>query len=287
MKTKKHIASITFFLIVSAITGVAFSATENSAQPASSILPAGAMAVVNGTPIPQTQLDNVVKESGQPDTAQLRQVIKQQLIAREVFKQNAEKAHYADRPEVKEAINNAKINAEVQLYLKDGVHPNPVTDQDVKAKYDQAASLLGKDEFRASVISVADDAAAATVLSKLRSGDAFESLAEQYSLAASKDNGGAMPWVSIKTPVTEGNTSGLPVSVAQALVNMKVGTTSKTPVEAGTMRVILKLDEKRPTVVPTYDQSQAAIRQQLEAAETQKAVDAFVSTQVAKASIQQ
>jgi peptidyl-prolyl cis-trans isomerase C len=283
MKKANQIANL---IILATVANIGLAASATAADDTTT-LPSGTAAIVNGVSIPQTQLDAAVKESRQPDTAQLRQAIKQQLIAREVFKQNAEKAHYGDRPEIKEAIENVKTNAEVQLYLKDSVHPASVSDQEVKARYDQAVSLLGKEEYRASLISVADTATSHIVLGKLKSGASFEALAQQYSVAPSKSNGGALPWVSIKVPVTEGNTAGLPLSVAQALTEMRVGATSKQSIEAGTMRVILKLNEKRPTEVPTFEKSQAAIRQQLEASATQKAVEAFVTAQVQKASVQQ
>jgi peptidyl-prolyl cis-trans isomerase C len=288
MKTKNRITNLIFFLAASAIAGLATSATVNeSTSPSTLTLPAGSIATVNGISIPQTKLDAAVQASHQPDTPQLRQALKQQLIAREVFRQNAEKAHYGDRPEVKEAVDNVKTNAEIQLYLKDGVHPDSISDQEVKARYEQAISLLGKEEYRASIISVPDTATSHIVLGKLKNGASFEALAQQYSVAPSKNNGGALPWLIIKVPVTEGNTSGLPLSVAQALTEMRVGATSKQSIEAGTMRIILKLNEKRPTEIPTFEKSQAEIRQQLEATATQKAVDAFVAAQVQKASVQQ
>src|SRR6267142_4397067 len=157
MKTKHRIANVMVLLAASVTAGLATSASVNeSTSPFTATLPAGAIATVNGISIPQTKLDAAVQASRQPDTPQFRQTIKQQLIAREVFRQNAEKAHYGDRPEVKEAIDNAKTNAEVQLYLKDGVHPDMISDQEVKARYAQAIALLGKEEYRASIISVSD-----------------------------------------------------------------------------------------------------------------------------------
>ncbi|MBJ9625888.1 peptidylprolyl isomerase, partial [Burkholderia multivorans] len=57
-----------------------------------------------------------------------------------------------------------------------------------------------------------DAATAATVLSELKAGKSFESLARQYSIAPSRDSGGELPWMSFKTPATEGKTGGLPVA---------------------------------------------------------------------------
>jgi peptidyl-prolyl cis-trans isomerase C len=291
MTTTTNIVGMTVFLIASATTGLTFSATEDGpAKSTIANLPAGAIAVVNGTAIPQSQLDAAIQESFLPETAQLRNALKQKLIAREVFRQNAEKAGYGDRPEVKEATENDKTNAEVLLYLKESARPNPVTDQEVKTRYEQGVSLAGAEEYRFSMIAVVDDATAKMILGKLKSGGSFESLAQQFSIGPEKEKGGEMPWMSIKTPVTEGNPAGWPLSVVQALVDMKVGTTSNS-IDAGGMQIILKLNEKRPTVILPYEQCPPVIRQmlrqQLEDVEKQKAMDAFVSGQVEKASIQQ
>src|SRR5471030_1727791 len=63
-------------------------------------LPQGVVARVNGVDIPQAQLEDVLRASQQPDTLQVRQTIRQSLIARELFRQNAERLHYDTKPEV-------------------------------------------------------------------------------------------------------------------------------------------------------------------------------------------
>jgi hypothetical protein len=79
-------------------------------------LPASTVAAVNGVAIPQWQLDDALRAAAQavhqPDTPQLRQALKQQLIVRELFRQNAEKTGYGTKPEVQRAMETAKTNAE-------------------------------------------------------------------------------------------------------------------------------------------------------------------------------
>ena len=55
-----------------------------------------------------------------------------------------------------------------QLYLKDSMRPDPITDAQVKARYDEIVVSLGKDEYKQRIIAVADDATAASVLSQLK-----------------------------------------------------------------------------------------------------------------------
>lgn len=261
------------------------------AESSTSNLPAGAVAVVNGVSISQSDLDAAVKAARQPDTPQTRQAIKQALITRELFRQNAEKAGYDSKPEVKQIVQATKVNAETQLWLKDNLHPEVVTDAQVKARYDEIVASLGKDEYKPRLIVVPDAMTAAAVLSELKAGKAFDVLARQYSVASSKANGGEMPWVSFNTPATEGKTNGLPLPVAQALAKLPVGGVTPEPVavteDNSTARVIVKLDARRPTKVPAYEQAQGTIRQQLQALSIEKASAQFVGGLVKAAKIEQ
>ncbi|KWC91800.1 peptidylprolyl isomerase [Burkholderia cepacia] len=255
--------------------------------PASSTVPTGTVATVNGTAITQAEVDAVLRASRQPDTPQVRQAIKNQLITRVLIQQAAEKANYGSKPEFQTAMQVAKANAETQLYLKDNVKPAPVTDADVKTRYNEIVASLGKDEYKARLIVVKDAATAATVLSEVKAGKTFDALARQYSIAPSRDAGGELPWVSFKTPVSEGQTAGLPVPIANALEKLPVGAIAPESIPVDGARAIVKLDAKRPTQVPGFNQAQATIRQQLEALALEKASAQFVGGLLKSATIQQ
>ncbi|PMY00682.1 SurA N-terminal domain-containing protein, partial [Pseudomonas sp. GW460-13] len=70
-------------------------------------LPAGVVARVNGAPITQEQLDAALRAVNTPVTPQIRDAVKNQLIARELFRQAAEKGHYDTRPNVRLAMEQA------------------------------------------------------------------------------------------------------------------------------------------------------------------------------------
>ncbi|VWB22462.1 peptidylprolyl isomerase [Burkholderia metallica] len=248
---------------------------------------AATVATVNGTPITQADVDALLRASGQPDSPQIRQAIKNQLITRVLVQQAAEKANYADRPEVKAAVQQAKANAEVQLYLRDNVKPEPVTDEQVKARYDELVAALGKNEYKPRVIVVQDPLTAATVLSELKAGKSFDGLARQYSMAPSRDAGGELPWVSFHTPATEGRTSGLPLPIAQALEKLKVGAATSDSIPVDGVRAIVKLDAKRPTQVPGFATAKPALQQQLQAAAVEKASAQMIGNLVKDAKITQ
>jgi parvulin-like peptidyl-prolyl isomerase len=280
---------------VTAFASVALSTFTSSfahaADVSASSLPTGAVAVVNGVTVPQKQLDDAVRmvtaKTGQPDTPQLRQMLRSGLVAREVLRQSAEKAHYDQKPEVQQAPAAAKVGTEIQLYLKDSIHPEPVTDAQVKARYDDIVSSLGKDEFKPRIITVGDEVTAKQVLDKAKAGGAFEALAKEYSIAPSKASGGEMPWLSFPVPVTEGRTQGLPAVLAKTISQLPVGGMTPQPVQVGNVWTIVKLDAKRPTQVPPFDPAKDAMRKQLETLEMEKAAAQFTGNQMKNASIQQ
>lgn len=250
---------------------------------------AGGQAViarVNGAPLTKAQLDLAMRLSGLPDNDAARAALKKDLIAGEVVRQAADKAQYGKRAEVVEAAKSATARAESELYLRDNVHPAAVTDAQVKARYDAIVASLGEKEFKTRIISVKDDATASAVLGKLKSGAGFENLARQYSEASNKNAGGDLGWVSFKTPVQEGKTAGLPLDLARAIADLPAGGTTKAPVIIDGSRIIVRVEEARPTQVPAYEQAKGPIRQQLEAVERKQATDALVSKLVGQAKVQ-
>ncbi|MDO3544954.1 SurA N-terminal domain-containing protein, partial [Ralstonia pseudosolanacearum] len=71
-------------------------------------LPPGVIAIVNGTRITQEQLDRAIAQSGAQANPQVAQALKQQLIARELFRQQAAKNPAYDKlPAVKQAMQEA------------------------------------------------------------------------------------------------------------------------------------------------------------------------------------
>lgn len=262
-------------------------AADDSGSGAATGLPPGTLAVVNGVPIAQTQLDDALRVARQPDTPQMRQFFTQELIVREVLRQSAEKDGYDRRPEVVQAANTAKASAEAELYLRDNLRLDPITDAQVKARYDEVVSMMGKEEYKVRIISVADDRTARTVLEKLRAGVSFDELVRMYSVASSKESGGEMPWITFRVPVVEGRSQGVPVAVAEAVSHLEVGAVTQEPVVVDNLRVIVRLDAKRATQVPAFDEVKDDIRRQLHIVALNKARADVVGNLMQAATIRQ
>ncbi len=260
----------TQFLKLSIAVLSAVAAMAASAAPAHA-LPPGVIALVNGTQVTQAQLDRAIAQSGAQANPQIAQALKQQLIARELFRQQAAKnPAYEKLPAVKLAMQEAHDAVITQAWLKDNIKPAPITDEQVKARYDAIVASLGDKEYKARVIQLGDDVTAAQVLELLKQGGDFAKLAQQYSTAPNKVRGGDMDWVSFKVPAEEGKTQNLPLPLAREIAALGIGATSTAPVEVGSQRYIVKVEAARPTQVPAYDTVKPAIRQALESAELER-----------------
>ncbi|WP_175957488.1 peptidyl-prolyl cis-trans isomerase [Burkholderia sp. BCC0405] len=278
MKTRiQAIPAVIALVCATGMTSVV--AAEAGAAP----LPSGVVAVVNNTPIVQSDVDAIVKASGQADTPALRDAVKRDLIVRQLVEQAADKANYGSRPEVQGIVSRARANAAAELYLRDALGAQRVTDAQVKARYDYIVANAAQFEYRAEVLAVADPAKANAAAAELKQGAAFGTVAKKYNTTA---NGGVAEWSELKTPLAEGRTGGLPMPLAQAMTSLKPGAVSG-PIRIGNAYAFVKLDDKRPVVVPSFDKAKGVLRQQLEQQARQSAMTALVDKLAAQATIQQ
>jgi peptidyl-prolyl cis-trans isomerase C len=254
----------------------------------SQALPPGVVAIVNGEKITESQVLDTIKLTGLPDSPQLHSAVKGQLVARELFRQQAIKNPALEkRPEVKKAMQDAKEAAMVQLYLRDSIKPAAVTDDMLREQFNNIVNSLGPNEYKVRVIQVADDAAAQNVLTQLKGGADFAALAAKLSLASNKNRGGELEWVSFKLPAQEGQTQNLPLPEAQAISQLTPGSLTTTPVVWNNERFIIRLDQLRPTQIPQFDAVKDALRKTMERQALERATLSLVGGLTKSAKIQQ
>ena len=232
-----------------------------------------ALATVNGVAIPQKLYEHAVKQAiaqGNPDTPQLREAVKSQLIARELFVQEAAKQKLDKDPQVLAAAEEAKRNAMLQKYLQGQIQVKQVTEEDVKAHYEKAKAALGAKEFQLRAIMLNSEQRAREVRDQAVKGKDFAELARQWSLAPSATRGGELGWVSFKTPAKDGETQGLPLPIAQAVEKLQKGKVTE-PVAVQNTWWLVRLEDVRATKAPTFDQAKPNIYRMLQAKELERA----------------
>ncbi|MDL2358058.1 MAG: peptidylprolyl isomerase [Pseudomonadota bacterium] len=235
------------------------------------------LAVVNGKAIPSSRADAVVKQvvaqGQQPDSPQLREAVKKDLIAREVMMQEAVKQGYEKDATVKSQMENARQTIIINALVRDYMAKNPVKDADVKAEYDRFKTQAGDKEYHVRHILVGTDAEAKAIIAKLKGGAKFEELAKQSKDTGTAANGGDLDWA---TP------SSFPKVFSDAFVGLQKGAITETAVQTPNGFHIIKLDDTRATKLPPLEE----VKGQIEEALQQKKLQAYQEAMVSKAKVQ-
>ncbi len=234
------------------------------------------VATVNGKAIPAAKVDQMVKQvvsqGQQPDSPQLREMVKKELIGREVMIQEADKQGFGTKAEVKAAIENARQSIIINAMLADYVKKNPVKDTEIKAEYDKYKSAMGEKEYHSRHILVATEQEAKDIITKLKAGGKFEELAK-VSKDGSANNGGDLGWM---TP------GKLVKPFADAMIALKNGEITQTPVKTEYGFHVIKLEESRATKLPSLEEVKGQVAEALQ----QRKIAAFRDELTKKAKIQ-
>src|SRR5687768_1904878 len=111
-------------------------------------LPAAAqnVAIVNGKPVPKARVDMLASQlskSGRIVNQEMQGQIKDEVIAREIFMQEAQKRGLDASDDFKAQMELARQTILIRELFADYQKANPVTDADVKAEYDKFAASNG------------------------------------------------------------------------------------------------------------------------------------------------
>ena len=234
------------------------------------------LAIVNGKPVPSSRVEALkqqVERSGRPVTPEILAQIKEELIAREVFMQEARKRGLDASEDYKVQLELARQSLLIRELFANFQKKNPVTDAEVKAEYDKFVAANGGKEYRARHILVEKEDEAKTLIADIKKGAKFEDLAKK----ASKDpgsgaNGGDLDWASASSYVAEFST---------AMVKLEKGQMSEAPVKSQFGFHIIRVDDVRDAQLPKLEEVKPQITQQL----TQSKLGKFQEDLRAKAKI--
>ena len=217
------------------------------------------LATVNGKGIPSEYADIVYQKEfatrGVADTPELRANIKQQLINREVVVQEAERQKLDTSEEGKLQLMAARRDALIYTLRKSYLAKNPVSDQELKAAYDQVVQENSKQyNIQHIVVKTADEAKA--IIAQLNKGGNFDKIAKEKSTEKETGkNGGNLGWVPVGAIIPP---------VRSVVTTMKKGQVTGTPIQTPAGFHVVKLIDTRSVTVPTLDQIKPRLKFQLE-----------------------
>jgi peptidyl-prolyl cis-trans isomerase C len=235
------------------------------------------LAVVNGKPVPSSRVEALkqqVERSGRPVTPEILAQIKEELIAREIFMQEARKRGLDASEDYKAQLELARQSLLIRELFANFQKKNPVTDAEIKAEYDKFVAANGGKEYRARHILVDKEDEAKALIADIKKGGKFEDLAKK----ASKDpgsgaNGGDLDWAPAASYVPE---------FSNAMVKLEKGQMTDAPVKSQFGFHVIRVDDVRDAQLPKLDEVKPQITQQL----TQSKLGKFQEDLRAKAKVQ-
>ncbi len=235
------------------------------------------IAIVNGKAVPKARAEALLDQAlrQQPDrqrTPELEAQVRDEVVLREMFMQEAEKRGLAATADYKTQMEFARQTILIRELFSDFQKKNPVSDAEIQAEYDKFKSQqAGGMEYRARHILVEKEDEAVALIAQIKAGAKFEDLAKEKSKdPGSGANGGDLDFANPSSYVPE---------FSQALMKLKKGEMTDTPVKSQFGYHIIRLDDTREAKFPSLDEVKDKIQQGL----TQKKMAAFRDTIKSKA----
>ena len=234
------------------------------------------IAIVNGKAVPTSRAEALAQQvarSGRPITPDVEAQIKEEVIAREIFMQEAQKRGLDATPEYKSQIELARQTILIRELFAEFQKTSAVTDADVQAEYDKFVAANGGKEYRARHILVETKEQAEAILASLKKGGKFEDIAKKQSKdPGSGANGGDLDWAAAGNYVKE---------FSEAMVALNKGQVS-APVQSQFGFHIIRLDDVREAQLPALEDVKPQIVQQM----TQQRMATFQQELRAKAKVE-
>ena len=229
-----------------------------AAKPAAKPAATGPVATVNGTAIPRTRLEFLMRQQqarGGQDNEQTRAAAREDLINRELVAQEAARAGTAKKQEVQVQLEMARQEVLVGAYLSDYMRTHQVSDADVQKEYDRALAQTGSTEYRARHILVDSEEEAKKLIAELKKGGKFDELAKRSSKdEGTRERGGDLDW---SVPST------FDKAFADAMVKLQKGQITSEPVQSRFGFHVIQLDDTRAVSFPPLAQVKPQIQQRL------------------------
>ncbi|MES3003082.1 MAG: peptidylprolyl isomerase [Pseudomonadota bacterium] len=217
------------------------------------------VAIVNGKAVPKTRVDLLAAQlakTGRPMSPEMMDQLKQEVIAREVFMQEAQRRGLDATEDFKAQMDLARQTLLIRELFADYQKTSPITDADIQAEYDRFVAANGGKEYRARHILVEKEDEAKAIIASLKKGGKFDEIAKKQSKdPGSGANGGDLEWATAASYVPE---------FSNAMIKLNKGQTTDVPVKSQFGYHVIRLDDVREAQLPKMDEVRPQIAQQLQ-----------------------
>ena len=220
------------------------------------------VAIVNGKAVPKSRVETLMQQAtsqGQPRTPEREAQVRDEVVLREMFVQEAERQGLPASANYKAQMELARQSILIRELFTDYQKKHPVTDADIQAEYDkfkaQAKAQGGGTEYRASHILVENEDEAKALIVQIKGGASFEDLAKKSSKdPGSGEKGGDLDWAASSAYVPE---------FSQAMIKLKKGEMTEVPVKTQFGWHVIKVVDVREAEFPALADVKPQIQQRL------------------------
>ena len=216
------------------------------------------IALVNGKAIPKSRADALMAQalkSGQQASPDLEKQVRDEVVLREMFQQEAERRGLAATPDFKTQMEFARQTLLIRELFADYTKKNPTSDTEIQAEYDKFKVQAGGTEMRARHILVEKEEDAKALIAQIKGGAKFEDLAKKNSKdPGSGEKGGDLDFANPSSYVPE---------FAGALAKLKKGEMTDVPVKSQFGYHIIRLEDTREAQLPPLAEIKPQIEQRL------------------------
>lgn len=211
------------------------------------------LATVNNQSITETEFQQYLqlRQQREPitDKAQEKKIL-DEMIDRLLLAQRAETSGVDKDPEVRGLLARVRENILVQSMVRTLLKDNPITDADLKQRFEQEVAETHKTEYLVRHILTKNEDEAKDVIAQLNGKKtSFAAVAKQKSIdVQSGNNGGSLGWVNQGMVVPE---------FFAGVARLEKGATSTEPVKSDFGWHVIKVEDTRPAKIPTFEEFMA------------------------------
>ena len=217
------------------------------------------VAIVNGKAVPLARVEALAQQvaaSGRPVDDQVRAQLKEEVVLREIFMQEAQKRGVGATEEFKTQMELARQTIMIRTLFSDYQKKNPITPAAIQAEYDKFVAANGGKEFRARHILVESEDEAKAIIKSIKGGAKFEDIAKKQSKdPGSGANGGDLDWAAAASYVTE---------FSEAMVKLDKGQMTEAPVKTQFGWHVIRVDDVRQAKLPSLEEVKPQVLQQMQ-----------------------
>jgi len=235
-------------LVTVALLGVAACQQKQSADDSA------VLATVNGENITEKDYQHYLqlrqtRQEPIADKDKERKIVLDEMVDRVLLSQRAVEQKLDQDPEVYYLLKRLRENVLVQAAIRNMLKEGPVSDDELKARFEKEAANTHKTEYQVRHVLVKTEDEAKTAIKQLKGGANFATVAKQKSIdVQSGKNGGSIGWVNQGMVVPE---------FFEAVTKLEKGAITSEPVKSDFGWHVIKVEDTRPAKIPTFEQFMA------------------------------